>query len=102
MKQGYDVFFEKPGEVSERICRICGEQCIVKHDQSGPTSWGGAMAHKSTVHDYFYCSHTQEDWHNQVLALVEAIENTPSKRLAGLMKLDLEDILRENLPGSEF
>mgnify|MGYP000942782430 CR=1 FL=1 len=94
---GYDSFFEKPGVVKERTCLVCGTICSVKRDQLGPTSWGGAMAHKVNLHDFFYCPHMDEDWHEQASELLQSIEDTPSKRLAGLMKLDLEDLIKENL-----
>jgi hypothetical protein len=95
--KGYDTFFEKPGEIQEHNCMVCGSLCSVQRNQLGSISWASAMAHKSTPHDYFYCPHIDEDWHTQAEALVQAIENTPSKRVAELMKLDLEDILKDNL-----
>ena len=54
------------------------------------------MARRDHWHDKFTCPHLEEAWHEQALELVQAIENTPSKRLAELMRLDLEDILRDN------
>lgn len=97
--RNYDMFFEKPGEITEKTCLVCGSTCEVKRGQLGPTSWIGAVSHRAVLHDYFYCPHADQVWHQQALELVLAIENTPSKRLAELMKLDLEDLLRENLPG---
>ena len=83
---GYDSFFEKPGEVQERFCQVCGAKCDVLRDQLGPTSWAGAMAGKSTPHDHFFCPNSDEEWHEQAIELVQAIEETPSKRIAELMK----------------
>jgi len=54
------------------------------------------MTRLETVHDYFYCPHKDQTWHNQALALVQAIEETPSKRIASLMQLDLLDLLTEH------
>ncbi len=96
MYKGYDVFFEKPGDVEERFCRVCGTLCKVERNRVGPTGWVAAMAKKDSLHDYFYCRYKNEGWHAQALKLVQAIEETPSKRVAELMRLDLLDLLSEH------
>lgn len=93
--KGLDTFFHKPGEIQEQNCLVCGSICLIQRNRVGPTSWASAMAHKSTPHDSFFCPHIDEEWHQHAKKLVFAIENTPSKRIAELMKLDLEDILKE-------
>ena len=55
------------------------------------------MANKFTYHDEFVCPHTDEPWHEKALQLAIAIDDTPSKRLADLMRADLQDILNEHL-----
>ena len=55
------------------------------------------MANKIRDHDKFVCPHTDEPWHENALQLVIAIDETPSKRLADLMRADLHDILNEHL-----
>ena len=55
------------------------------------------MAKRFTHHDEFVCPHTDVAWHEQALQLKISIDESPSKRLAELMKADLEDLLRENL-----
>lgn len=94
--KGYDVFFESPGTVNRRTCQVCGTECLVERNRVGPTSWAAAIGKSEILHDYFYCPHTRKDWHEQALALVEAIENTPSKRVAALMQQDLWDLLSEH------
>ena len=96
MYKGYDVFFEKPGDVEERFCRVCGTVCEVERNRLGPTGWVTAMAKKDILHDYFFCRYMNEHWHSQALKLVQAIEETPSKRVAELMRLDLLDLLSEH------
>lgn len=96
MMKGYDIFFEKLGEVQERYCQVCGTKCKVKRDQLGATSYLGSLAKVKTPHDYFYCPYSDKDWHKQALELILAIEETPSKRIAELMQLDLIDLLEEH------
>lgn len=55
------------------------------------------MAQHPDEHDYFFCPHSEEGWHKQALALVHAIEEMPSKRVARLMRMDLDDILQEHI-----
>ena len=93
---GYDVFFEQPGTVTSHTCRGCGAECIVERNRVGPTSWAGAMGKVQTPHDYFRCPNAGKDWHERAIDLVQRIEDTPSKRVTGLMQQDLIDILKEN------
>jgi hypothetical protein len=93
--RGYDVFYEAPGVIDERVCQVCGSVCDVERNRLSSTSWAGAMAKVKTLHDYFYCPHCEEDWHEQALELVQTINTTPSKRLAALLRQDLDELLNE-------
>jgi len=95
MMKGYDAFFERPGEVQVRTCQVCATECLVERDKVGPTSFASAVASRHARHDFFRCPNADESWHEQALRLVRAIEETPSKRVASLMKDDLRDLLRE-------
>ena len=94
--KGYDVFYIEPGKVDEMICGVCGSRCKVRRNVKGPVSFASAMGRMQIEHDYFWCPNSEAEWHSQALNLVEAIEDTPSKRMAEIMRLDLEDILREH------
>lgn len=96
MRTGYDIFFAEPGTVSEKHCNVCGALCEARRDVMGPTSFASAMAKRHTLHDQFACPHGGQAWHDRALALVEAIEETPSPRVADMLRLDLEDLLREH------
>jgi hypothetical protein len=96
LEKGYSYFVTDPGTEDKVECRVCGTVCDVRRDVYGPTSWATALASDLKDHDAFVCPHADEDWHDQALELVHAIEDTPSKRVAELMKLDLEDILCEH------
>lgn len=94
--KGYDVFYETPGAVAQRTCQVCGAKCRVEHDRLGPTGWAAALGKSNALHDYFYCPNAGQAWHEQALELVQAIESTPSKRIAALMQQDLIDLLKEH------
>lgn len=90
---GYDYFIFEPGKIDEMYCNVCNSKCDVSRSVMGPTSFSSALAHKHKLHDCFICPNSENNWHHNAYRLIKAIEETPSKRLAGLMQLDLEDIL---------
>jgi len=92
--KGYDIFHFKPDTVDEMHCKVCGTICLVERNVTGPTGFAEAMAKRSHLHDVFNCPNSGIPWHEQALELVLEIEKTPSKRLAELMRLDLEEILK--------
>lgn len=96
--KGYDVFYTEPDEVKTMHCKVCGTLCNVERSVHGPTGWIEGMAGRGHWHDKFECPHSGNPWHEQAIKLFMKIEETPSKRLAELMRLDLEDLLKENLP----
>jgi hypothetical protein len=95
---GYDFFIGEPNSGETKQCRVCGCTCRVVCNVFGPTGFVSAMAKRFTYHDEFVCPHTDESWHDHALRLATAIDETPSKRVAEMMKADLDDLLRENLP----
>ena len=97
--QGYDVFLLAPGSVDQMACRICGTACAVVRNVKGPTSYASAITKTVSLHDRFTCPHSGMDWHAQALHLAEAIEASPSPRMAQQMRLDLADLLQANRVG---
>ena len=97
MLKNYDVFFREPGTVDEIRCRVCGTKCNVKRNEYGPTCYASAVGGFSRLHDLFTCPHAEKRWHELALDLVETIDETPSRTLARLMKLDLKRILRRKI-----
>ena len=92
----YDVFYTRPGSSEDMCCAVCGTRCNVRRNVYGPTCYAAAVAKLNIYSDIFTCPHSGKDWHEQALKLTLKIEKTPSKRGAEMMKLDLEDLLREN------
>ena len=96
MKVEYEIFYTKPNSVSEKYCNVCGKKCDVNKKVYGSSSFSTAMGKKYDFHDIFVCPNAGKKWHELALKLVLSIEETPSKRVAELMKLDLNDLLKEN------
>ena len=95
----YDFFVAKPNSGETRHCLACGSECGTVRNVFGPTGWAAAMAGHFTNHDEFVCPHTNEPWHHQAVRLAMAIADSPSKRVAEMMRADRKDLVRENLPG---
>ncbi len=96
MRIGYEVFYAKPGTVSEQQCRVCSAFCDANRNVYGPMSFAAAVGKKFDHSDVFVCPNAGEAWHEQALKLVLSIEETPSKRVAELMQLDLDELLAEH------
>ncbi len=94
--RGYDLFIEKPNSGRTFFCNICGKKTVVEKSIPYPSSFADAFSKKLDLHDVYKCPHINEKWHDNAFELVQAIEKTPSKRIAELMKQDLYDILKEN------
>ena len=92
-RSGISIFFRTPGAVEQMRCVACGAVCTVTRDTETYTCMASAMAKKKSRVDEFLCPHVDAGWHQQAVQLVEAIAETPSRRVAALMHLDLEDVL---------
>jgi len=79
-------------------CRVCTERLLVLRNQIGPTSFIGALSGSEFPHDLFYCQHSEEDWHKQLLALKELITKTPSRRIQLILEEEAKDILATRIP----
>lgn len=99
---GTDRFTAAPGTAEKMRCRVCQTDCTVRRNVNGPASFGEAMAKRSHRHDVFECPHAGAAWHGQALRLVEALEDTPSKRVAQLLQQDLDDLRRDHATASSL
>jgi hypothetical protein len=86
-----------PGTFESTQCAVCGSECLVRRSVNGPTSFAMAVGKLTRLHDVFTCPHLHADWHEHAAQLHRAIQNTPSPRIAALMQLDLDDVLKANL-----
>ena len=96
MRLGYERFYVTPGTAEEMRCRVCGSKCNARREVSGPHDFISAASRASDLWDVFSCPHGGKAWHEKAVELAVAIDETPSKRLAALMRQDLEDLLREH------
>jgi uncharacterized protein YbcC (UPF0753/DUF2309 family) len=94
---GYDFFIGEPNSGETRQCRVCGSACRIVPNVYGSTGFMSTMAKRFAYHDEFVCPHTDNAWHEHALRLAIAIDETPSKSIAKMMRDDLADLLRENL-----
>jgi hypothetical protein len=95
--QGYDYLTTEPDQLEEWKCKVCNTPTVVTRGLYGPVSWASAIAKSFHHYDVFVCPFADDDWHHQAYRLVVAIEETPSKRIAQLMKQDLDDLLHQYL-----
>jgi hypothetical protein len=96
IEEGYR--WTRPGELRRARCYVCGEPCEIRRNVLGPTCFAQAIGKHATLHDAIVCPHSGRRWHNRVYELRCAIEDSPSKRLAAIMREDLRDALAEHLP----
>ncbi len=91
---GYDYFTPDPGEWEFKRCKACGMECDVERNHIGQrTRWGS----NDSVFDIFSCPNADVSWHTEVIKILQAIKDTPSKRIAAIMKKDVDDLLIENI-----
>jgi hypothetical protein len=90
---GWDLFTPPPGEAERMDCRVCGAGMDAARGLTGPTGFAEAMARRGHLHDRFTCPNSGEPWHREALALRQAMEDTPSRRVRALMGEDLDELL---------
>jgi hypothetical protein len=92
----YEIFYTTPDTVETKACRVCGTSCDVKRGVYTASNFKEATNKMADLYDVFTCPHAGKDWHEQALKLAQAIDAMPSKRVAALIKQDLQDLLKEN------
>ena len=91
---GYDHFTPDAGTCSWRRCEACGTMCDIKRNHVGKrTRWGPS----DSVFDVFTCPNADIKWHTEVIKILQAMTDTPSPRIAAIMKKDVDDLLKENI-----
>jgi hypothetical protein len=91
-----DFIIREPSENADPMpCKVCGELMEVKRSVMGRWSLGAAMSHIPKIpRDLFTCPHRDEDWHNQAIAIMRAIQETPSEKMASIMQSELAEIIK--------
>lgn len=103
----WDLFGPDPGTVDVMHCKVCYTQCLVKREAELKAIWDSDPKNeemtrcgmpKRRPHDRFYCPHTKEPWHDQVLALRLEVRKTPSQFLANILQEEIGFILSQKKP----
>lgn len=93
---GYDIFFEKPNSNKSHTCNVCGTATTVEVAVKSHNSMIHALSKPPEEFDIHRCTYTNEEWHNTAYKLIKAIEETPSKTIAEIMRKDLLEILEQH------
>jgi hypothetical protein len=88
------IYHRAPGTTDHVQCMVCGTDCAVSRNVETAGNWGMAMAKRTRRYDVFACPHLKEEWHERAAYLYKAAQDERSPRLAALIRLELEDVLR--------
>lgn len=80
-------------EGTEVFCGVCKSKCEEHRNVNGPRGFAEAMGRGGSTHDSWYCTHSEEDWHEQVERLMEMAYATPSTTLEKIFLLEAIDIV---------
>lgn len=92
-----DRYTPDEGQVSEGakvFCGVCKTQMSERRGCEGPRSSVEAMAKFKSRYDHFYCPHSNDDWHKQVIALRQQYDRTVSKVIRSLLLGEIELIMQ--------
>lgn len=94
-RRGWDYFTADCGHPPpETHCRVCGERLTLIQNVYGSRFFTQAVSVMRELHDVYQCEHSGEDWHDQVYALRDAFDRTPSAVLASQYNAEADDIVR--------
>jgi hypothetical protein len=93
-----DCFHFDPGVTEEQLCRVCGDKCEVQRNKMGATSYAESVRGKEHLHDYFYCAHAEQRWHEQVRQLLNERRMTNSNSIRQMLDMEIELILKTRQP----
>ncbi|MHB9033076.1 MAG: hypothetical protein ACYC6L_08510 [Anaerolineae bacterium] len=96
------AYITSPGLLTELRCPVCGGLCRVERNRPGLPGVAAAMGGISHPHDRFTCPDDDQVWHCQAFDLIRELQKTASRRLAELIRLDLEETLAERLPAEKL
>lgn len=94
-ERGYDIIFTEVNAMDAVDCRVCGAPMKVRRNVLASAGFAAALARTTGEHDVWTCSHSEEEWHQRARELVHAIEREPSRRVAALRRMDLEELLAD-------
>jgi hypothetical protein len=93
-----------PGEVpvGETVhCGVCGDAMVEKRDCYGPRGFAQAIGGGKSKYDCFNCPNAEEMWHRQVVVLRNKADQSPSAKLANMMRDEANEILTDRVHTKE-
>lgn len=94
------ISFGDPGsepDDEQKMCGVCGSECLITRGHNGPTSYTESLAGKSHLHDSFTCPYYKSEWHGKAIKLIHEMRNTGSKRIRALIEEDLDELVDDGL-----
>ncbi len=91
------IYHRPPGSNETVNCMVCGTECELRQNVEAAGNWMMAMQKKTRIYDVYSCLHLKAEWHEQAAYLYQAVDDAPSPRVAALIQLDLDDVLKANL-----
>jgi len=91
---GFDYFTPEAGKHSTMLCVACTAEMDVKRNVARTMGrYGIAMPeHLVRQEDIFTCPNSEHGWHRQIIRLLQEVRDTPSRKLADLMELEIAEI----------
>lgn len=74
-------------------CDVCSDKMNVRRNIKNAGGRWSAIFRIPPIYDEFTCPNAQTQWHDQAIALMEFIEDTPSAELASIVRKELYSIL---------
>lgn len=93
-----DTYMPDPGTRDQVECGVCGTVMDVKRDLDGPTSFTMAIGKSKRKHDFFWCPHREDAWHEQVVQLRQFMKSCPSAFLSEVVQREIDQILETKTP----
>jgi hypothetical protein len=94
LQLGADTYTRYVGETGPAFCRTCGDEMGCEPNEVGATTLAEAMSGKKHLHTRFTCPNAGTNWHNQVIKLKKAINDTPSAELTKIFAKEMKSILK--------
>ena len=99
---GWDFFTPDLGTVESMKCKVCKTKMDVKKNVDTATSYVERLSGISREVDIFTCPHSEENWHQQAMALRKFVSDTPSATLAMLVQRELDNVLKNKKSTKEI
>lgn len=91
---GYDCYTPDCGTKDEMFCKVCNTKMLVERDKCDTRSFVQAMSGSKSSFDWFYCPNYDNDWHRQIIALMQEMRETASKKIKAILQEEINEIIQ--------